>query len=439
MEMNQRLTRLKVSDNKRFLVQQDGSPFFWLGDTAWELFHKLNREEAELYLKNRAELNYTVIQAVALAEMEGLTTDNAYGRRPLRMNESGRFDPTLPDIEGEYSYWDHVDYIVNTAAALGLYIAFLPTWGDKYHLAWGKGPEIFDYHNARTYGEWLGERYKDYTNIIWVLGGDRALTTNDHYSVIRGMAEGLQSGDAGNHLISFHPMGEHSSSHFVHEEPWLDFNMLQSGHGLKESDNYLRITEDYSKLPTKPTIDAEPCYEDHPRGFKPENGYYDEADVRKAAYHAIFSGAFGHTYGHHSIWSMTTEPRDYYIMHWKDAILRPGAAQMQHVRKLMESRSFLDRVPDQSLIVDNYTGSNYMVATRGERYAMVYCPNGLKVKVAMTAIKGDKVSASWYDPRTGLSRSIGEHDIAGEILYTPPSSGRGNDWVLVLDVLPEVG
>ncbi len=431
--MNQSLPRLKVSDNHRFLVQQDGAPFFWLGDTAWELFHKLDREEAALYLRNRAELKFTVIQAVGLAEMEGLTTDNAYGRRPLKLNENGNMDPTLPDLDGDYSYWDHVDYIVDTAAGLGLYVAFLPTWGDKYHLAWGKGPEIFDYDNAKAYGQWLGARYQDRTNIIWVLGGDRDLRTNDHYAVIKGMAEGLQAGDLGNHLISFHPVGEKSSSHYVHTESWLDFNMLQSGHGLKESDNYLSITEDYNQLPIKPTLDAEPCYEDHPRGFQAANGYYDEADVRKAAYHAVFSGAFGHTYGHHSIWSMTTDTQDYYIMHWKDAIWRPGAAQMQYVRALMESRSFLDRVPDQSLIVGNYTGSNYMVATRGKCYVMVYCPNGLKVRVAMGAIEGDDVKTSWYDPRSGQFRSLSVCKNKGEIIFTPPSSGRGNDWVLVLD------
>ena len=72
--------------------QEDGSPFFWLGDTAWQLFHALDREEAQLYLSNRAERKFNVIQAVALAELEGLTIDNAYGRRPLKMNDSGNID-----------------------------------------------------------------------------------------------------------------------------------------------------------------------------------------------------------------------------------------------------------------------------------------------------------------------------------------------------------
>ena len=429
--MAKRMLRLKVSDNNRFLVKEDGSPFFWLGDTAWELFHRLNREEAELYLRNRAERGFNVIQAVALAELEGLTVPNAYGRLPLKRNAEGNYDPSLPDTGGEYDYWQHVDYIVETAESLGLYVALLPTWGDKYNRMWGKGPVVFNRDNARAFGRWIGERYRNAPNIVWVMGGDRPLLTFTHFEVVRAMAEGLQEGD-GSHLITFHPKGGDSSSLHVHDEPWLAFNMIQSGHGAGQT-NYEKVTADYNRTPVKPTLDAEPCYEDHPIGFKAENGYFDEADVRRAAYYAVFSGAFGHTYGHHSIWSMTTNPSSYFIMTWQAAILRPGAAQMRHVRELIESRPFLVRIPDQSLIVDNYEGANYMTATRGDDYAMIYFPNGLPAKIAMGKISGERVKASWFCPRTGTYTAIGEFANEGEALFTPPGSGRGNDWVLVLD------
>src|SRR5690348_4146534 len=115
-----RLERLKVSENKRFLVQEDGLPFFWLADTAWELFHKLNREEADEYLRNRASLNFNVVQAVALGELDGIDGANAYGRRPLKRNARGQYDPSLPDLDGDDHYWTHVDYIVDQAASYGL-------------------------------------------------------------------------------------------------------------------------------------------------------------------------------------------------------------------------------------------------------------------------------------------------------------------------------
>src|SRR3954471_7639492 len=153
------LPRLKVSPNRRFLQTADGKPFFWLGDTAWELFHRLTREEADTYLKNRAEKGFTVIQAVVLSELDGLHEPNAYGELPLEND-----DPTKP----REAYFQHVDYIVNKADELGLYIGLLPTWGDKiFKSTWGAGPEIFTVDNARVYGRWIGNRYKNKKNIIW--------------------------------------------------------------------------------------------------------------------------------------------------------------------------------------------------------------------------------------------------------------------------------
>jgi len=144
---------LKVSDNKRFLVTADGRPFFWLGDTAWELFHRPTREDVSRYLRQRAEQRFTVIQAVALAEFDGLNEPNAYGHRPLVNN-----DPTTPDVKdgADNDYWDHVDFVIKQAGSLGLYVAFLPTWGDKWKVDRGVGPEIFTAQNAEAYGLWLG-------------------------------------------------------------------------------------------------------------------------------------------------------------------------------------------------------------------------------------------------------------------------------------------
>ena len=104
--------RLSVSSNRRYLVDEQGRPFFYLADTAWELFHRLTREEADLYLDDRARKGFTAIQAVAIAELDGISTPNAYGHLPF-VDE----DPTRPAVvEGAANdYWDHVDYIVRMA------------------------------------------------------------------------------------------------------------------------------------------------------------------------------------------------------------------------------------------------------------------------------------------------------------------------------------
>ena len=134
--------QISVSDNHRYLVDEQGQPFFYLADTAWELFHRLNREEADMYLKDRAKKGFTAIQAVAIAELDGINTLNAYGHLPF-VDE----DPTHPAIQegADNDYWDNVDYIVRKANKEGLYIAMLPTWGRYWHD--GNKP-VFNARNA---------------------------------------------------------------------------------------------------------------------------------------------------------------------------------------------------------------------------------------------------------------------------------------------------
>ena len=120
--ISQNQDQLRISENRRFLVRTNGAPFYWFGDTAWEIFHRANREEAEHYLQKRVEQGFTVIQAVVLAEFQGIREPNTYGDLPL-VNE----DPTTPNE----AYFSHVDWIVSEANRLGLTVGMLPTWGDK--------------------------------------------------------------------------------------------------------------------------------------------------------------------------------------------------------------------------------------------------------------------------------------------------------------------
>ncbi len=374
--------KLKVSENHHYLVFEDGTPFFYLGDTAWELFHRLSKTDTEKYLENRREKGFTVIQAVALAEIDGLNTPNAEGEKPLIDN-----DPLKPNEK----YFQHVDWVVKKAAEKGIFIGMLPTWGDKWNKKWGNGPEIFTPQNARNYGKFIGDRYKNDLNIIWIVGGDRPVETDLHRHIITEMAAGLREGDGGSHLISFHPTGGSGSAQYFHNEPWLDFNMRQNGHSISYTERYRMTLDDYNLKPAKPVMDAEPIYEDHPINFKPdENGHSVATDVRRPLYWDLFSGAFGHTYGHHSVWQMYSpdkQPVNRPLMPWYEAIDQPGAGQMIYGRLLMESRPFISRIPDISIIVTSDVpssvpgaGSYSFVATRDQNgsYAMIYVPVGRK-------------------------------------------------------------
>ena len=107
---------LRISENGRFIKKSNGTPFFYLGDTAWELFHRLDMQEAEYYLKNRADKGFTVIQAVILSELNGISVPNANGDLPL-FNK----DPKRPNE----AYFKHVDAIVEKASSLGLVMGCL--------------------------------------------------------------------------------------------------------------------------------------------------------------------------------------------------------------------------------------------------------------------------------------------------------------------------
>jgi len=432
-----RLSALKVSDNQHFLARSDGSPFFYLGDTAWELLHRLTREDAETYLKRRAEQGYTVIQTVVLAEFSGLEIPNAYGALPLHDN-----DPLKPNE----LYFEHVDWVVKKAEELGLYVGLLPSWGDKWMKGrWGVGPEIFTPENAGAYGEWLGRRYAN-SAVIWIVGGDRPIENDTHRAIIDGMARGLRKGDGGSHLITFHPPGSRSSSEWFHSAPWLDFNMRQNGHSASFNVNYAKMGADYDRVPIKPLIDGEPIYEGHPIAFKAEEfGHSIAADVRRAMYWDLFSGACGHTYGHHSMWQFFDtgrEPVNRPLMKWQQAIEEPGGNQMQFGRRLIESRPVLTRIPDNDIIVPETVttsipgaGAYRFVATRDSdgSYAMVYAPIGRAFRVQMNKIFGKNVVAWWFDPRTGKATTAGQFPNEGEREFTPPNPGEVLDWILVLD------
>jgi hypothetical protein len=437
------LPRLKVSDNKRFLVREDGKPFFYLGDTAWELFHRLNRQEAAAYLKLRAEQKYTVIQAVALAELDGLTDPNAYGSLPLTDN-----DPTRPAITPgadprnpkQYDYWDHVEFIVDEANRQGLYIGLLPSWG-----AWlddgrpGKN-KVLNAANAQSYGEFMGKRFGK-KGVIWILGGDRP--ADQTATIWRSMARGIAIGVNGKEdyqglTMGFHPNGGATSSRWFHDDSWLTVNMQQTGHGLADTVKcWERIAADYNRTPVKPVMDAEPLYEDHPLAFRAKDyGYSFDAHVRQRAWWDVFAGAFGHTYGNHSVWQMYTpkrKPINGPLFYWNEAIHRPGAAQMQYVRALIESRPFLSRVPDQSLVANPLEGADHVAATRGDGYLFVYSAQGRPFTVNMGKISGVRVKAWWYNPRNGAAQEFDSFDNRGTHDFETPSQGFGSDWILVLD------
>lgn len=427
--------QLSVSANRRRLVKADGSPFFYLADTAWSLFHSLTREETDFFLQTRAAQGFTAIQAVAVFEHGEPTAPNRYGDGALIANDPARPNP---------KFFEHVDWVVRRANELGLLMAFVPTWGDKWNKAWGIGPEVFTPENARIYGQYLGERYRD-ASLIWVTGGDRPIETETHRLINRSLAEGLRSGDGGAHLITYHPGGGRSSSPEVHHEPWLDFNMMQSGHDWPGNDSGAMIRADWNLTPPKPTLDGEPRYEDHPiMGHEweaPFHGYFETPHIRQAAYAGVLNGACGHTYGCHDVWQFfgaTSRPAaNGARTHWRQAIILPGACQMRFVRTLIESVDWMHLEPAPDIICSCDTRLEAGCTVDGQT-ALLYFPRRVHAFLELRRLQGPKLQVRWYNPEAGVYEyeqhipmpKWTRNPDKPRLIFVPPREG---DWVLRLD------
>jgi hypothetical protein len=459
--------KLRISSDGRYLEHEDGTPFFWLGDTGWQLFKELSREEVDIYLENRKNLKFNVVMAVLLAEYHDALEKsppaglgpNYYGHEPLEDNDPAR--PLI--VTGSSStepndYWDQVDYVLAKAEEKGIYIGVLPCWGWNYVNGGGSRGDlqIFNETNARTYGAFLGERFRDRPNIIWIIGGDDdPELEGDFKNIYRAMVEGIVKGITNKNvvwnqedsawdevLMTFHPRGGRSSSIFFHSDPWLDFNFLQTSHAYIDNPNsYKFITNDRQLKPTKPVLEGEPRYEDHPAwrsGFKEKGTRFRDFDVRQAAYWSVFAGSYGFTYGHHSIWQFR-DPDDAEVSSpdrtWQEALTRPGAQQMTILKEFIESRPKGDFLPDQSIIASEIReDSTHLQALRGDSYFYVYDPCGISFQVNMGKLEGIEVQASWFNPRDGKTTPIGRIENSGIKEFDPPGEKkRGNDWVLVME------
>lgn len=432
------LPAVRVSDNHRFFVTAEGRPFFWLADTAWQLIHDLDEAEMGRYLADRRDKGFTVIQTVVLAEHR-FDRPNAFGHLPIEPRRPDR--PIVQDGPNN-DYWDDVERMLRLAETHGLYVGLLPTWGRYVSSDWQNGlvDGFFNATNAEAYGRFLGARFKDHANIIWILGGDRAAPTDAAKTVWRALARGIAIGVSGAEdysrvLMTYHTSGPGSTAWFLNDEPWLDFHALQSGHG-RWALNWMMVEQACTMKPTLPVIDLEASYPGFRHGRPPTTATDD--DARRAAYWAVFAGAAGHTYGHHSIWQMHSPeypgvagPNEY----WYDALDAPSARQMGHLRELIESRPFRTQRPDLSLLAFKQTKPWEMcLALRGDGYALIYTPTGRVLALHLGKFTGGKVNASWFDPRTGARTVIGEFANEGRRVFDPPGEEQpGNDWVLILE------
>ena len=431
--------RLMISSNNRYLQFENGSPFFWLGDTGWLVPQHLDRSEVEYYFNKCRRAGYNMVQ---IQVMDAVPSYNIYGQQSLPYG----WDFTKADPEGEYSYWDHLDYIVRKAEQNGIYIGMVAIWGSQVQSG------NINAEQAKAYGKFLAERYKNNLNIIWIMGGD--IQGDIHPEVWNALATSIKSID-NKHLMTFHPRGRYTSAKWWSKASWMDFHTFQSGHrkygqrmGNKEypipdsteEDNWMYVDSTWAYKPIKPVLDDEPSYEDIPKGLHDANeARWQDYDVRRYAYWSVFAGSCGHTYGHNVIMQMlkpgypTGYGSDGTVKAWYQGLEDPGYNQMQYLSDLMLSFPYFERIPDQSIIVGK-NGMKYdrLIATRGKDYLMVFNYNSNVMKIDLRKISGKKKLLWWFNPSDGAISFIGTAD--NTIITMSPQiekTDKINDRVLI--------
>ena len=431
--------RLMISSNNRYLQFENGSPFFWLGDTGWLVPQHLDRSEVEYYFNKCRRAGYNMVQ---IQVMDAVPSYNIYGQQSLPYG----WDFTKADPEGEYSYWDHLDYIVRKAEQNGIYIGMVAIWGSQVQSG------NINAEQAKAYGKFLAERYKNNPNIIWIMGGD--IQGDIHPEVWNALATSIKSID-NKHLMTFHPRGRYTSAKWWSKASWMDFHTFQSGHrkygqrmGNKdypipdstEEDNWMYVDSTWAYKPIKPVLDDEPSYEDIPKGLHDANeARWQDYDVRRYAYWSVFAGSCGHTYGHNAIMQMlkpgypTGYGSDGTVKAWYQGLEDPGYNQMQYLSDLMLSFPYFERIPDQSIIVGK-NGMKYdrLIATRGKDYLMVFNYNSNVMKIDLRKISGKKKLLWWFNPSDGAISFIGTAD--NTIITMSPQiekTDKINDRVLI--------
>jgi hypothetical protein len=410
---------LKVSANKRYLVDQKNTPFLVQGDSPWSLIVAADDAGVEQYLENRREKGFNAI-------IVNMLEHHFCPHPPLNLAGDGPF--TTP---GDFStpnekYFAHADWVIRKAAEYGMLVVIYPFtvgyvgtdegWVEEM-LA--NGPE-----KCHNFGRYLGKRYNDFDNIAWILAGDRHPTVAIQEDIDM-LALGIRDYDQ-RHLMSAHCEPEHSAVEDWSSGGWLDFNTTYTYEVV-----HVKLLQDYNRTPIIPYILVESSYEGEHNA--------SEVQIRRQAYWGVLCGGFGHFFGNNPIWHFGGQgyPQFPSKVTWQQAMDLPGSVGMQHWGELFHSRNWYDLIPDQKHEVvtsglGEFTGLDYLAAARTSDGSTViaYMPTCRTVSVDTSKVAGSQVKAWWFDPKSGKAADAGTFLARGTREFTPPKEG---DWVLVLD------
>jgi hypothetical protein len=402
---------LKISENQRYLVDQHGEPVFIQGDAAWSLITAVTDEEVEQYLADREAKGFNAL-IVNLIEHKFFGPQTLDGLLPFgKMNRLS---------EPNEAYFNHARRVLERAASHGMVVFLAPLFlgypnarSDEgwYHEARLSGPE-----NLFRYGQYVGQKFADLDNIIWLIGCDR--NTQGIEQEINSLVMGIKSGGAP-HLFTAQPAPDEVTLDWyggTRQGGWLDLNTCYTYQIVHK-----RLLAEYNRKPVMPYVLIESSYEGEHN--------CSAVQIRRQAYWAALCGACGQFFGNNPIWLFNPG--------WKAALDLEGSRSMAHFKSLFTSRNWYKLIPDQKHEVitaglGEFNGLDYLAAARTDDGSciMAYMPAARTIMVDLSKVAGEKACAWWFDPRTGQQTPAGEYLTGQPCTFTPPGDG---DWALIID------
>lgn len=405
---------LRLSEGNHYLVDQNNRPFFIQGDAGWYVIQRLNATETDFYLSNRCAQGFNSILLDLQSHQFGSGAESnpsadVYGHDPFTNTISGLYTNLLavnPD------YYTNADFVIQRAGYYGLNVFLFPLYAGYNGGAQGWYADMVGNgsNNVFQFGQFVGNRYKNASNLVWVLGGDYAMPDK---SLADALAAGIWSQDT-NHLFTAHA-GRNVSGLDFYSSSWDGLNSTYTG-----TITYQKAWADYQRQPVAPTFLIEANYEVTVSALA----------CRQEAWGAVLSGCAGHIFGNDSLWS--------YSPGWQALLSSPGATTVCNVIKLMNSRPWYNCIPDanHTAVTSGYGtwGDTDYVSVMREatgKTVIAYIPQDMMAPtVDLTKVSGPSANAWWYNPQTGEATAIGTFSTAGTQQFTPPNA---SDWVLVLD------
>jgi hypothetical protein len=419
---------LKAAEGGRFLVDQKGQPFLVVGDSAWSLIVQPREADIDRYLDDRARRGFNAV-IVNLIEHKFCTAPPKTRAGLAPFLRPGDFSAPNPD------YFAFAHKVVKKAHDRGLVVWLFPAY-----LGSGGGDEGFFREmkaggraRLRAYGRFVGGRFKDLPNVVWVMGGDFTPAAADRWTVTE-VAEGIREADTA------HPMSGHgspasaSAAAAFGEPPWLTLNAVYS----YEKELFRPLLAEHRRRPARPFVLLEAVYEGE-HDSRPEQ-------VRRQAYWALLSGACGQFLGNNPIWHFDGPGLYPAKVTWQEALDGPGSRDMARLRRAFAGLPWhrLEPEQDHALVTDGY-GSGEATTVTAEaadgKLSVTYVPSTGTEPRELTVRLGrfaGPVTARWYNPTDGRYADTEGSPFPNRDrrrFRTPGDNGtKTNDWLLILEV-----